>query len=230
MEYMLLIMSRRGEAPRESVDMAEMGKYAAALGPKLRGGAPLLAEEQGVRVRVRNGQTETTDGPFAESKEVIGGYFMLDAPSAAEALELAKRCPAARSGFVQLHAASVDHRSDPASEGKRYLFLFLMDRAYEEDPEEAKFHAMDRWILSLEAQKRHVQCARLSDDGKRIELRGGAAQVLDGPFAESKEVVGGYSILLARSRDEAVALARGCPHATWGIVEVREVMDVPGPR
>ena len=102
MEHMLVIMSRRGEAPREPVGFAEMGRFAAELAEKLHGGAPLLPEEQGVQVRVRRGQVETTDGLFAESKEVIGGYFMLDAKSDAEALEQAKRCPAARSGLVEL--------------------------------------------------------------------------------------------------------------------------------
>ncbi|HXX48281.1 MAG TPA: YciI family protein, partial [Myxococcota bacterium] len=119
--------------------------------------------------------------------------------------------------------------SDPAPEGKRYLFLFLMDADDDGDPDNSKFETMDRWILDLEAQKKHVQCARLDDAGKRIEVHGGVPQVLDGPFAESKEVVGGYSILLARGRDEALALARGCPHARWGTVEVREIMNVPGP-
>jgi hypothetical protein len=47
--------------------------------------------------------------------------------------------------------------------------------------------------------------------------------ILDGPFAESKEAVGGYSLVRLTSRAEAVELAKRYPHAKWGPVEVREV-------
>jgi len=48
--------------------------------------------------------------------------------------------------------------------------------------------------------------------------------VTDGPFAEAKEVVGGYNLVRAASRAEAIELAVRCPHAKWGSVEVREIM------
>jgi hypothetical protein len=51
--------------------------------------------------------------------------------------------------------------------------------------------------------------------------------VTDGPFAETKEIAGGYYIVEAASRAEAIELAKRCPHAKWGTVEVREVIDVP---
>jgi hypothetical protein len=48
--------------------------------------------------------------------------------------------------------------------------------------------------------------------------------VIDGPFAEAKEVVGGYNLVRAASRAEAIELAVRCPHARWGSIEVREIM------
>ena len=64
-----------------------------------------------------------------------------------------------------------------------------------------------------------------SQDGRaaRIKVREGRAQVVDGPFAEAKEMVGGFFLLDVASRDEAVAIARECPAAEWATVEVREV-------
>jgi hypothetical protein len=59
-------------------------------------------------------------------------------------------------------------------------------------------------------------------DAARIQVRGGKANVLDGPFAEAKEMVGGFFLLNCASREEAVAIARECPAAEWATVEVRE--------
>lgn len=60
-------------------------------------------------------------------------------------------------------------------------------------------------------------------DGARVELRNGRARVMDGPFAEAKEMVGGFFLLDCKTRDEAMAIARECPAAQWATVEVREV-------
>lgn len=57
----------------------------------------------------------------------------------------------------------------------------------------------------------------------RIKVREGRAQVLDGPFAEAKEMVGGFFLIDVASRDEAMAVARECPAAEWATVEVRAV-------
>jgi hypothetical protein len=55
----------------------------------------------------------------------------------------------------------------------------------------------------------------------RVEVRNGRAMVLDGPFAETKEMIGGFFLLDCASRDEAVAIAAECPAARWCTVEVR---------
>jgi hypothetical protein len=56
----------------------------------------------------------------------------------------------------------------------------------------------------------------------RVQVRAGTASVLDGPFSEAKEMVGGFFLLDCKTRDEAVAIARQCPAAEWATVEVRE--------
>ena len=53
-------------------------------------------------------------------------------------------------------------------------------------------------------------------------MRAGQRRLLDGPFAEAKEMVGGYFLLDCATRDEAVAIAAQCPAAAWATVEVRE--------
>jgi hypothetical protein len=60
-------------------------------------------------------------------------------------------------------------------------------------------------------------------EGVRISLRGGRRAVVDGPFAEAKEIVGGFFLLDCATREDALAIAHECPATTWGTVEVREV-------
>ncbi len=58
--------------------------------------------------------------------------------------------------------------------------------------------------------------------GTRIQVRDGRTQLLDGPFAEAKEMIGGFFLLNCKTRDQALAIARECPAAEWATVEVRE--------
>jgi hypothetical protein len=58
-------------------------------------------------------------------------------------------------------------------------------------------------------------------DAARVEVRGGRTRVLDGPFAEAKEMVGGFFLVDCKTREEAVAIAAECPAAQWATVEVR---------
>jgi hypothetical protein len=58
-------------------------------------------------------------------------------------------------------------------------------------------------------------------DAARVEVRNGRTQVVDGPFAEAKDMIGGFFLVDCKSREEAVAIARDCPAAEWCTVEVR---------
>src|SRR5262249_37925090 len=81
MEFVLLIQSRRGETPRAEVGFEEMGKFAEELAQAgvLRGAAgPLAPESEGARVRVRDGRAAVTNGPFGETRDVLGGFFAIE--------------------------------------------------------------------------------------------------------------------------------------------------------
>ncbi|XXU13202.1 YciI family protein [Sorangium sp. So ce861] len=62
--------------------------------------------------------------------------------------------------------------------------------------------------------------------GARISFPGGKPQVVDGPFAEAKEVLGGYWMIQVKSREEAIAWASRCPGSEDAIVEVRQVQEL----
>jgi hypothetical protein len=66
-----------------------------------------------------------------------------------------------------------------------------------------------------------VQSLRSDADGVRVQVRDGRRTLVDGPFSESKEMVGGFFLVDCRTREEAVAIAAECPAAEWATVEVR---------
>jgi hypothetical protein len=101
MKYALLIYSKPGsfEALSDAERDAALAEYAAlSEDSRCIGGAQLQPAQTATTVRVQNGSTLTTDGPFADTKEVFGGYYLFDASNLDEALELAGRVPAARTG------------------------------------------------------------------------------------------------------------------------------------
>lgn len=68
----------------------------------LLGGDRLKPTRHGARVRVRDGKSVVLDGPYADAKEQIGGYYMIEAPSLDEAVSWAVRCPAAKTGTIDV--------------------------------------------------------------------------------------------------------------------------------
>jgi len=102
MQYVLLIY--QGATPRaETLSEEEYKAIGAGYGsinrtPDVTPGLPLGLPENATTVRVQDGKTLTTDGPFGEIKEAIGGYYVLEADDLDAAIELAARIPAARLG------------------------------------------------------------------------------------------------------------------------------------
>ena len=103
MKYILQIYSGgpmdEFENLSEDEQNAIFGEYMAISGaPGVLGGDQLQPPETATTVRVQDGRTLTTDGPFAETKEVLGGYYLFEADDLDAAIELAARIPAARMG------------------------------------------------------------------------------------------------------------------------------------
>jgi hypothetical protein len=94
---------------------------------------------------------------------------------------------------------------------------------------EAEGHAVyDRMVrfgedLQVRGILRGGESLKSIEDGVRVQRRGGQATLIDGPFAEAKEMIGGFFLLDVGTRDEALAIANECPAAEWCTVEVREL-------
>lgn len=76
--------------------------YGGAMNDKIVGGNVLEGPGKGTTLRVRDGERQVQDGPYADSKEALGGYMIFEVSDMDEALELASNCPAAATGAVEL--------------------------------------------------------------------------------------------------------------------------------
>jgi hypothetical protein len=109
MQYLLLIYSDEkadANASKEEMD-AWMGEYLAYTeamqkSGAYKGGEALHPTSAATTVRVQNGKKITTHGPFAETKEQLGGYYLLDCKNLDEAIEWAAKCPGARVGSIEV--------------------------------------------------------------------------------------------------------------------------------
>ena len=77
--------------------------------------------------------------------------------------------------------------------------------------------------LAAEGKLKAVESLAGLSSAVRVSHAGGRPQVLDGPFAEAKEMIGGFFLLQNVDREEAIAIAQRCPAAQWCTVEVRRV-------
>ena len=105
MKYLLLIYVNESDEGETAPEVYE--EYGRVVGEIREAGAWLEGEElkptsTATSVRVRNGKTETTDGPFAETKEALGGFFLIDCADLDQALGYAARIPAAASGTIEV--------------------------------------------------------------------------------------------------------------------------------
>jgi hypothetical protein len=108
MTYMLLLYTPNTGRDHTDEEWAEMVKPFIAYNEYVKAsgfyvdGAPLAELSSATTVRVRDGRRVITDGPFAETKEFLAGYYMLECPSLDQALEIAAACPAAGFGSVEV--------------------------------------------------------------------------------------------------------------------------------
>lgn len=119
MAYMLLVMEeskrKRSRTPEQGRrEMERMGAFVEDLKARgiWKGSDSLRSVTEGVRVEVRGGQRTFVDGPFTESKEIVGGYVVFECATRAEALEIASQCPAAEWSTVELREIGVCYEED----------------------------------------------------------------------------------------------------------------------
>jgi hypothetical protein len=243
MKYLLLICSD-GIPTQEKA--AAMQAYLPAWDEEMErrgvllGGAPLHPPRTAKIVRVRDGKTLVTDGPFAETKEYIAGIDLLDCESLEEALEIAAKMPVSWFHAVELRRFwDGDERLAPVHKAARasgsgtpmpmrYLLTMYLD-GVPLQPEAQAAMERDGETWRAEAESAGVQvfgnALQPPDEAKTVRVRGGKTLITDGPFTETKEFVGGVDVLSCGTFEQAVALAAKNPVARLQSIEVRQFME-----
>lgn len=196
--------------------------------------APLELTTTATTVQVRDGKRIVRDGPYAETREQLGGYYTFDARTEEEAIEWAEKIPDAKGGTIEIRPVFPGHTppAEPKKDGKEYLLLIYGAEAIwnamseaERAAEHARYTELSKSLVNsgnflAGAQLDTVKKAKsVSVDGTRRVVR-------DGPFAETREQLGGYYRIRARDLDEAIAFAAKIPAAETGTIEIRPAMDV----
>ena len=236
MRFMMLVKadprSETGAMPDEKA-IAEILRYNEELSKAglLLAAEGLHASSQGVRVHYKGGKFTVADGPFTESKELLAGFWLIQAKSMEEAKEWAKKIPF-EDGEVEIRPLFEldDFPVDPAEEPggwrekeedfkqsappprrpgtQRYLGMVMADEATEAGvlPDEKLLAAMGAFF------EEGIQAGVIlggeglqpSSQGVRVRYSGKNRTVVDGPFTESKEIVAGYALLQFASKAEAI--------------------------
>ncbi len=244
MQYVLLIHaaeSRFADATpeaRESV-MRAYGDFTRDLFATGRAGdcAALQPSHSATTVRVRDGRRVVGDGPFAETREQLGGYYTVDVATPDEALDHAARIPDAQGGTIEVRpVVDLDTRAAPPSSftdatHRQYILAIYDDpavwAALTPDERGALMAHYGRFNGEVRASGHFIDGAQLmpSHTARAVSVVDGRRVVRDGPFAETREQLGGYYRVWARDLDEALSLAARIPSASIGTIEVRPVMD-----
>jgi hypothetical protein len=185
---------------------------------RLKAGDGLAPSAQGVRVTLAGGRRTLTHGPFTGGNELVTGFAVMRVRSLDEAVEWASKYAAA------IGDAEVDVR--PANEPwdiglgekpaglttRRYIAMHKASAATEAGtaPSAAQSEALAKLLGEMQRAGVLLATASLEPSSKAVRLRnfGGRKTVVDGPFAESKELVGGFAIVELESRAEAIDWAQ----------------------
>jgi len=213
-------------------------------------GSRLSRSSDATTVRVIDSRTTVTDGPFAETKEQVAGYDVVECDDLDAAVAVASAHPTTRIGSIEVRAFDTGmpdpEVSEKAAEGKRrYLMLVCADmrRAmaaeaaappadqvpspdiYDspDQPDEGE-DEIDRWIA--DAGERRIYGWPLEFPNRAVTVRrvDGKVVTTDGPFAETKEQIAGFDLLECTDLDDAIEVAAGHPVAEGGVLDLRPLL------
>jgi hypothetical protein len=215
-------------------------------------GSRLHPTTDATTVRVAGGEVQVTDGPFAETKEQIAGYDVIDCPDIDTAIAVASAHPTLHIGAIEVRAFEDGmpnpEVSETVADGKRrYLMLVCADMrramaaardadtrtdtrtdsATDSEPvgEDDDPMGIDAWVDSVADRRVYGWALAFPNSAVTVRRVDGRVVTTDGPFAETKEQVAGYDLLECLDLDQALAAAGTHPVACRGAIEIRPLRD-----
>jgi hypothetical protein len=225
MRFMALIYSDESAdiQPGDPGWDALMADYGAFTQELQRSNAFVMGErledtEQATTIRLQDGKPVILDGPFAETKEALGGFYIFDCASMEEAASLAPKIPSAKNGSVEVRQLfGHDDRHFDRMAGRAYMILLY--------GEESKFLPPGDPAMMAGLRKHRELTERAIADGAYLDgdalhltktavtlrVRDGEVLRTDGPFAETKEQLGGFYLLGYPDLDTVIEFAKELP-------------------
>jgi hypothetical protein len=236
MKFMLLVCSDGETAPQDiEVLQNQTPGWVDEMdsrGIRLVGG-PLQDPGAGVTVRVRDGETLVTDGPFVETKEWVAGFDLLECADIDQAVEVAAKHPLSWFHSIEVRPLDGDRLGPmPLIEDQSQMkFMFMVignDQPYSAaelavfeaglPPLIAEHKRRNSWVLGHSLQG--------PETAKTVRVRDGETLVSDGPFAETKEFIAGFDVLSCETREAAIEIAAIHPVAAIRMIEIRPFWEM----
>ena len=237
MKYVVFVICDDGLPASE--DLAVMQRECPGWAEEMeRRGVRLLGREldlpeTAATVRVRDGQTLVTDGPFAETKEFMAGFDLLECASLDEAVEVTAQCPVSWFQALEIRPFTGGLRLGdkvPAfaraddSAGIPYLLITWTGETPAPPPaDEAVMQEGEAWRQDLQARGLHVlgNAWAGTDTATTVRVRDGQMLLSDGPGIQTKEFIAGIDVVSCADRQQAIELAAAHPIARYHAIEVR---------
>jgi hypothetical protein len=184
-------------------------------------------------VRVRDGRTLVTDGPFAETKEFVAGFTLLECAGLDEAVAVAASSPVSWFNTLEvrpfadgtwLDDKALARAAGEGSAASSYLLISWMETTgAAPDDDEAVAQRADGWRRDLETRGLFAlgSALRGPETARTVRVRDGQTVISDGPFTETAEFVGGIDVVSCADRQGAIDLAATHPVAQSRAIEVR---------
>jgi hypothetical protein len=236
MKYLAFIWADGLPSPEDLAVMQRelpgWAKEMAARGVRLLG-RELDLPETAATVRVRDGQTLVTDGPFAETKEFIAGFDLLDCADLSEAIDVAAKCPVSwfqaieirpfRGGLRLSEEAFAFGHGEDGGTSPFLLSIWMGGTPAVPFDEQAVMDEGEAWRQGVQARGLHILGSALQgpDVATTVRVRGGETLLSGGPFLQTEEFIAGIDVLSCADRQQAIQFAATHPIARYHAIEVR---------
>jgi hypothetical protein len=219
--------------PEWDAEMAGYVAFGELAETAIRGGAALHLTERARTIRHDGGTVTVTDGPFAETAEALGGYYVLEADNLDDVIELVRHIPAtaAAGGASEIRPLVMVQSSIEDAADQRDCWLATMHGAETAadvpDTPEWEDGAAQHAAFAATAGEAIKEGGAVTPaaHATTVRVRDGEVVVSDGPFSETIEVIGGYYVLKG-TPERVQELAEQIPVNAGGAVEIRPIMDL----
>ena len=236
MRYLLLVGSEGLAAPQEvAVMQREIPGWAEEM--ERRGvlllGRPLDLPQTAVTVRVRDGETLVSDGPFAEAKEWIAGFNLVECSDLDEAIEVAAKGPVSWFKTIEIRlfadgpwlgeGAAAFGRGEDGTASPYLLAVWTGRTPAAPSVDQAVTREVKAWRQDLQARGLHIMGAELEgpDTATTLRVRAGKTLLGDGTFIKTGEFITGIDVISCADRQQAIQLTAAHPAARYHAIEVR---------